>query len=148
MLDYPGTAANNPDISTGSETTFEQIEQWYLECVTNHPQCSKRHRNVLTSRDMPTRLINVGSVDAAVEPFLHVSKGKGPISPLCNIKLLRGRKVKSKASDTYGRYTRRNEVKDSPIVVTSYFHGYYTGHWEARAAVPMDRFPMYHPGLR
>ncbi|KAL2046536.1 hypothetical protein ABVK25_011778 [Lepraria finkii] len=76
---------------------------------------------------MPTRLINIGSVDAAVEPFLHVSKGKGPISPLCNIKSLRGRKVKSKASDTYGRYTRRNEVKDSPIVVTLYFHGYYTG---------------------
>lgn len=41
---------------------------------------------------MPTRLINVGSVDAAVEPFLHVSKGKGPISPLCNIKSLRGGK--------------------------------------------------------
>ena len=65
--------------------TFEQIKQWYLECVTNHPQCSKRHRRVLTSRDMPTRLTNFGSVDATVEPFSHVSKGKGLSVPYATL---------------------------------------------------------------
>jgi hypothetical protein len=68
----------NPDASkdshTGSENAFKLIKHWNDDCSANHASC--KTAQLLAEVWLPTRVIDVGTLEGKEEPFLYVSNSQ------------------------------------------------------------------------
>ncbi|KAL9038479.1 MAG: hypothetical protein Q9180_003110 [Flavoplaca navasiana] len=64
--DLVGSYRQDPAPSTASPSSFAVARQWLHECIEGHPSC-RRERGSITSNELPTRLIDVGSLNEPVK---------------------------------------------------------------------------------
>ena len=66
--------------NTGSPGTIAQIQQWYADCIKNHPDCALDGFSPASNNPAwtPTRLLNIGEADASPDCFLQLSNEVSP----------------------------------------------------------------------
>lgn len=62
---------------TSSEDCLKQVSVWLRSCLENHAGCKIRKASPESPTTLPTRLVDVGSLELGIEPSLVITKNLG-----------------------------------------------------------------------